>query len=226
MTIRLFLSREQNTSGSINEVMDMRKWFLLLSAFFLIILSLSACRQQTFEDFGESMTLSVCEEYYHVHEKDLCTQYEIYNKRGEKVLSDVTDRPVAIQMADDNIVDIAISRGAGIWEHTYYHVAKEKFSKTYTYVVAQCADRIVYMDIPRDHPIRDRALKVEDVFDLTTPPMVISLDFSPVIEVIESAELVCQGSVLRIVYLSGEEQSVKFLCIKLDLYPFGMPYPF
>ena len=133
--------------------------------------------------------------------------YNIYNKKGETVLSEETSRPLKINMINDSIVDIGIGMGTGITVHKYYDANQDLFSQEYTYVVANRNELIAYIAIPEKNPMENRKIVVQNVFDKNLFCKEFPMDFSKVDTPVVKAEFSEDGKSLQITYLSGEEKT-------------------
>ena len=146
--------------------------------------------------------------YYRIYKGDV-TQvcYDIYDSEGKIVLSEETDRPVEINILGDNIVDIEIGMGTGIATHRYYHVKKNVFSQEFQNVLSNVDNLIAYIDIPKENPLKNRKVIVQNIFDRGLFFKEFQLDFSkldtPVIDAMFSKD----GTSLQLTYFSGEEQT-------------------
>lgn len=180
---------------------------LLLCVAFVLI---SGCSQTQEPNESETVTAKIVDsgKYYSVYNGELTTVcYNIYNKKGETVLSEETSRPLKINMINDSIVDIGISMGTGITVHKYYDANQDLFSQEYTYVVANRNELIAYIAIPEKNPMENRKIVVQNVFDKNLFCKEFPMDFSKVDTPVVKAEFSEDGKSLQITYLSGEEKT-------------------
>ncbi len=104
----------------------------------------------------------VASKYFKLERRGGRFYYEIYDKQGMVVQSKLVDRPTAISMIGETVVDIQIGRGQGLPIHTYYDVETNRFSREYTRVVAASGTLVAY------HPSSSAySLAVCDMFDPT-----------------------------------------------------------
>ena len=154
--------------------------------------------------------------YYCIYRENTTSmRYEIYNSNGAVVLSDITDKPLKIEMLDMNIVDISVGMGTGLAKHKYYSVDKNLFSEEFLYVLSNSNELVAYIDVPKEQPFENRKLVVQNIFDKDVFYREYQINFSrvdtPVIEAVFSED----GSSLHLTYLSGEDltqisQIIKF----------------
>lgn len=158
----------------------------------------SELKQIEIIDFGKYYRI------YKTNNDQVC--YDIYDLNGVVVLSEKTDRPLGINMLNDNIVDIEVDMGTGLTIHKYYSVEKNVFSQKFTYVLTNSDELIAYIDVPKEKPFENRKVVVQNIFDKGLFYKEFQLDFSnvdtPVIEALFSKD----GKSLKLTYLSGEEQ--------------------
>lgn len=133
--------------------------------------------------------------------------YDIYNFEGEIVLSEKTDRPLKINMINDDIIDIAIGMGTGITIHKYYSVGENIFSQEFTYVLSNLDNLIAYIDVPKEKPFENRKVVVQNIFDKSLFYKEFQLDFSHVHTPVIEAKFSKDGASLQLTYLSGEKQT-------------------
>ena len=197
----------------------MKKYLYLLLLIFTLTLFLSACSSDTDNISEESEQLEVIDsgEYYRNYNTYLThIRYDIYDKNGNVVLSDETDRPLRINMLCDDIVDIRIGMGTGVAVHKYYDAAKDIFSQEYCYVLTAKEDLVAYIDVSEKEPFENRKVVVRNIFDKSLFYKEYYLDFSNVDTPVIDAEFSSDSASLRLTYLSGEAQTETFE--NLDLY--------
>lgn len=90
------------------------------------------------------------DKYYSIIGKaPTCVKYNIYDRNGNTVFSETTDRPVKITRNGDNVIDIAKGIGTGITAHRFYNTEENAFSETF-YGVISSSDRLVaFIDVDR-----------------------------------------------------------------------------
>lgn len=194
----------------------MRKNMLLLGC--ILCCLMSACRAKpavsenaiteiTVFQSGEERLIDSGNFYRIYKESAFKMHFHIYNSLGEIVLSESTDRPLNINMVNDNLVNIRISMGTGIAMNRYYSVDKNVFSQEYTYVVANRDEVVAYIDVPDQKPFENRKIVVRNVFNSDALYKEFSLDFSPVDTPVEEAVFSEDGKSLLLTYLSGEDET-------------------
>lgn len=134
-------------------------------------------------------------------------RYEIYNTKGETVLSETTDRPLKINTINDNLIDIAIGMGTGITVHKYYSISNDIFSSEFTYVYSNLDELIAYIYVPTENPMENRKVIIQNIFDKSLFYKEFELDFSKVDTPIMEATFSRDGKSLQITYLTGEAQT-------------------
>lgn len=186
----------------------MKKYlFLLVFVFFFFI---SACSQHKNVVDNELEQLEIIDSgtYYRIYKGNInqvC--YDIYNSKGEIVLSQTTDRPLEINMISDDIIDIKVGMGSGIAIHKYYSICENVFSQEFSYVLSSSDKLIAYIHVPKERPFENRKVIVQNIFDKNLFYKEFQLDFShvdtPVVEAVFSKD----GASLQLTYLYGEEQT-------------------
>ena len=146
--------------------------------------------------------------YYRIYKENsnqVC--YDIYNFDGEIVLSEKTDRPLEINMINDDIVDIKIGMGTGITIHKYYSVGENIFTQEFPYVLSNLDKLIAYIDVSKEKPFESRKVIVQNIFDKNLFHKEFQLDFSNVDTPVVEAKFSKDGESLQLTYLSGEDQT-------------------
>lgn len=146
--------------------------------------------------------------YYRIYkENDNQVRYEIYNPEGKIALSKKTDRPIEINMIGDDIIDIGIGMGTGITIHKYYNANENIFSQDFTNVLSDSDKLIAYIDVPKENPLENRKVIVQNIFDKGLFYKEFQLDFSNVDTPVIEAKFSKDGTSLQLTYLSGEDQT-------------------
>lgn len=146
--------------------------------------------------------------YYRIYkENDNQVHYEIYNPEGKIALSKKTDRPIEINMIGDDIIDIGIGMGTGITIHKYYNANENIFSQDFTNVLSDSDKLIAYIDVPKENPLENRKVIVQNIFDKGLFYKEFQLDFSNVDTPVIEAKFSKDGTSLQLTYLSGEDQT-------------------
>lgn len=148
--------------------------------------------------------------YYRIY-KGNATQvcYNIYDSNGKIVLSETTERPLKINMLNDNIVDIRIGMGTGNAVHKYYNAERGVFSDNFSYVLSNLNELVAYIYVPEKNAFDNRKVVVQNVFDRNLLYKEYQLNFSNVDTPVIDAAFSDDGTVLTVVYLSGTEQTEK-----------------
>ena len=133
--------------------------------------------------------------------------YEIYNSTGEIVLSEKTDRPLEINIINDDTINIKIGMGTGLSIDKYYSVADNIFSQEFTYVLSNHDRLIAYIDVCKENPFENRKIIVQNIFDKNLYYKEYELDFSYVDTPVIEANFSEDGTSLQLTYLSGDEQT-------------------
>lgn len=185
----------------------MKKYlFIFTCAIFLFISACTINRIRTCDRF-ERRDIIASGKYYSIYRgNNTQLHYYVYDANGKTVLSERTDRPLRIDMLDDNIVDIVIGMGTGITEHKYYGVEEGVFSQVFTYVLCASDRLVAYIYIPPENPFEDRKVIVQDIFDPNLFHEEFQLDFSPNDTPVLEANFSADGSSLQLTYLSGEKE--------------------
>ena len=194
----------------------MKKYLYLLVCVFFCFISACSPNKNVENSDPEQIEIIDSGTYYRIYKGNInqvC--YDIYNTEGEIVLSEKTDRPLQINMINDDIIDIEIGMGTGITIHKYYGVGENIFSQEFQYVLSNLDKLIAYIDVQTEKPFENRKVIVQNIFDKRLFYKEIQLDFSnvdtPVIEALFSKD----GTSLQLTYLSGEEQTQ--IAVTLDL---------
>lgn len=186
----------------------MKKYlYLLVFALFCFI---SACSPYNNISNSEPKQMEIIDSgtYYRIYKGNI-TQvcYDIYNLDGEIVLSEKTDRSLKINMINDDIIDIETGMGTGIIIHKYYSVGENIFSQEFQYVLSNSDKLIAYIDAPKEKPLENRKVIVQNIFDKSLFYKEFRLDFSNVDTPAIEAKFSKDGVSLQLTYLSGEEQT-------------------
>ncbi len=146
--------------------------------------------------------------YYRIYkENDNQVRYEIYNPEGKIALSKKTDRPIEINTIGDDIIDIGIGMGTGITIHKYYNANENIFSQDFTNVLSVSDKLIAYIDVPKENPLENRKVIVQNIFDKNMFYKEFKLNFSNVDTPVIEAKFSKDGTSLQLTYLSGEDQT-------------------
>ena len=146
--------------------------------------------------------------YYCIYQEYITrVSYEIYDSQGKVVLSETTDRPLKINMVNDDTLDISIGFGTGIVSHQYYSVDKNVFSQEFLYVLSNSDELVAYIDIPEEKPFENRKVVVQNIFDKNIFYKDFQLEFSHVDTPVIDATFSKDGTALQLTYLSGEERT-------------------
>lgn len=185
----------------------MKKYLCLFAS--VIFLLLSACSQNQIKvgEQYEHREIIASGKHYSIYKGNgtrLC--YYIYDATGKTVLSERTDRPLKIDMLNDDIVDIEIGMGTGIIEHKYYGVEEGVFSQVFTYVLCNSDRLVAYIDVPTENPFEDRKVIVQDIFDKNLFYEEFQMDFSKNDTPVLDARFSSDGTSLQLTYLSGEKE--------------------
>ena len=171
---------------------------------------MSACSpyKNTVNNEPEQIEIIDSGTYYRIYKGNInqvC--YDIYNSDGEIVLSEKTDRPLEINMINDDIIDIKIGMGTGITIHKYYDVDENVFSQEFQYVLSNLEQLIAYVDVPKANPLENRKVIVRNIFDKQLFYKEYELDFSYVDTPVIEAKFSRDGAALHLTYLSGEQKT-------------------
>ena len=180
--------------------------YLLVCALFCFIVGCTP-NENALNNESEQMKMVDSGKYYRIYKGNInqvC--YEIYNTEGELVLSDKTERPLEINMINDDIVDIEIGIGTGITTHRY-DVGEDIFSQKFQYVLSNFDKLVAYIDVPKEKPLENRKVIVRNMFDKQYFYKEFLLDFSNVDTPVIDAKFLKNGTSLQLTYLSGEEQT-------------------
>lgn len=186
----------------------MKKYLYLLVCIFFCFMSACSPYKNTVNNEPEQIEIIDSGTYYRIYKGNInqvC--YDIYNSDGEIVLSEKTDRPLEINMINDDIIDIKIGMGTGITIHKYYSVGENIFSQQFSYVLSNSDQLIAYIDVPKEKPLENRKVIVQNIFDKSLFYKEFQLDFSNVDTPVIEADFSKDGASLQLTYLSGEEQT-------------------
>lgn len=136
--------------------------------------------------------------------------YKIYDEAGNMVLSESTDRPLSITMADESTVDISEGMGSGLTRHVYYDTENNLFSDAFYYVVCTSDDLVAYIGSSQNDSSQNTTLIVRDIFEKEDFYKEFHPDFSETslydLSAVEGAFSKDQSS-LNITYASEERQT-------------------
>lgn len=181
----------------------MKKYlYMLLPVLFCF---LTAC--SPYSNFKQTQIIDSGKYYRIYKENDNQVRYEIYNPEGKIALSKKTDRPIEINMIGDDIIDIGIGMGTGITIHKYYNANENIFSQDFTNVLSDSDKLIAYIDVPKENPLENRKVIVQNIFDKGLFYKEFQLDFSNVDAPVIEAKFSKDGTSLQLTYLSGEDQT-------------------
>lgn len=181
----------------------MKKYlYMLLPVLFCF---LTAC--SPYSNFKQTQIIDSGKYYRIYKENDNQVRYEIYNPDGKIALSKKTDRPIEINMIGDDIIDIGIGMGTGITIHKYYNANENIFSQDFTNVLSDSDKLIAYIDVPKENPLENRKVIVQNIFDKGLFYKEFQLDFSNVDTPVIEAKFSKDGTSLQLTYLSGEDQT-------------------
>lgn len=186
----------------------MKKYLCLLVCVLFCFISACSPYKNALNNEPEQIEIVDSGTYYRIYKENInqvC--YDIYNVEGEIVLSEKTDRPLEINMINDGIIDIEIGMGTGITMHKYYSVGENIFSQKFSYVLSNLDKLIAYIDVPKQKPLENRKVIVQNIFDKSLFYKEFQLDFSNVDTPVIEAEFSKDGASLQLTYLSGEEQT-------------------
>ena len=186
----------------------MKKYLYLLVCILLCFISACSPYKSTLNNEPEQIEIIDSGAYYRIYKGNInrvC--YNIYNSEGEIVLSEKTDRPLEINMINDDIIDIESGMGTGITIHKYYGVGENIFSQEFPYVLSNLDKLIAYIDVPKENPFENRKIIVQNIFDKNLFYKKYQLDFSNVDTPVIEAKFSKDGASLQLTYLSGEDQT-------------------
>lgn len=141
---------------------------------------------------------------YKINTTQVC--YEIYNSNADIVLSETTDKPLTIDMINNDIVDIGIGMGTGLTTHKYYNIKQNQFSEEFLYVLSNSNELIAYIDAPEHKSFENRKVIVQNIFDKKLFHKKFQLDFSDVDTPVTQASFSEDEKSLQITYLSGKDE--------------------
>lgn len=212
MTTHNFLFKEQKISGSIDRSCDIMKKHLYI-IICIIFCFLTACSLQP--SINNSIVTNPSEnykiidscEYYRIY-KINTTQvyYEIYNSNGDIALSETTDKPLTIDMINNDVVDIGIGMGTGLTTHKYYSIKQNLFSQEFLYVLSNSNELIAYIDVPKHKSFENRKVIVQNIFDKELYHKEFQLDFSDVDTPVIQGSFSEDEKSLQITYFSGKDE--------------------
>ena len=186
----------------------MKKFLYLLICVLLCFISGCASRKVVDMDKDEQREIVDSGKYYCIYQEYITrVSYEIYDSQGKVVLSETTDRPLKINMVNDDTLDISIGFGTGIVSHQYYSVDKNVFSQEFLYVLSNSDELVAYIDIPEEKPFENRKVVVQNIFDKNIFYKDFQLEFSHVDTPVIDATFSKDGTALQLTYLSGEERT-------------------
>lgn len=194
----------------------MKKYLYLLVCVLFCFISACSPNKNVENSDPEQIEIIDSGTYYRIYKGNInqvC--YDIYNTEGEIVLSEKTDRPLKINMINDDIIDIEIGMGTGITIHKYYGVGENIFSQEFQYVLSNLDKLIAYIDVQTEKPFENRKVIVQNIFDKRLFYKEFQLDFSNVDTPVTEALFSKDGTSLQLTYLSGEEQTQ--IAVTLDL---------
>ena len=131
--------------------------------------------------------------------------YRILDSNGNTVISETTTRPLSIAIIGDDIIDINISFGSGVSQHQYYGIEKNTLSDTFEDVFATSGELIVYMNVPKENPMKNRTLVIQNIFDKENLFVEYKLDFSNYVIPVEKIIFSKDSNALEITYYKGPE---------------------
>lgn len=176
----------------------MNKYLCLLICILLCNFTACSPQKQEIVDSGK---------YYRIYKHNITeVSYEIYDSVGNIVMSETTDRPLKIDLLNENIVDISTGMGTGITEHKYYSVEQNVISEVFSYVIAANNELVAYINVPEEQPLKKRRVVVQNAFDKSLFYKEYELDFSKVDTPILDASFSEDGLLLEVIYLSGVDQ--------------------
>lgn len=193
----------------------MKKYLWLLASIVCCFISACSFRNDVTEkelnesDIYQSENKAVIDsgKYYRIYKTNITeVNYDIYNSKGEVILSQTTDRPLEIDMINDEIIDISIGMGTGLVIHKYYSVKQELFSEEFSYVVANLNDLVAYIGFSQEGGFENRRVIVQNIFDKNLFFEEYQLNFSNVDIPVIQATFSEDGSALQLIYLSGKEK--------------------
>lgn len=191
--------------------MNMKKYICLLVSILVCIMSACSpytCAEDTSVHQTEYDEIIDSGKYYCVYKGSITrVYYNIYDKNGNIALSEETERPLEIKMLNDNVVDIAIGVGTGITIHKYYNVEENIFSQEFSYVLSNLDEMVAYIAVPKEKPMENRKIIVQNIFDRNLFYKEFLLDFSNVDTPVIEANFSTDGEALQLTYLCGEEQT-------------------
>lgn len=134
--------------------------------------------------------------------------YVIYDTQGNIVHQVETGGAYPeISMLEDNILGVQVKKGTGVYVHRYYDLSEDLVSKEYQYVIAYCNGNVAYIEVPQEHPLQERRLVVESIFEENALPKTYDIDFAPVDSPVIDARFTNDGKAITITYLSGDGQN-------------------
>lgn len=195
----------------------MKRWvclFLSIALCFFTSCSLQTTDHAYDNSYGEVIEAGKHYRILKINGDKIC--YQIYNTVGDIVLSEITDRPLNIDVINENIIDIGIGMGTGLTIHKYYDIENDIISEEYLYVLANLNELVAYIDVPENNSFQERKVIVQNIFDESAFHKEYQLDFSNIDTPVIDASFSDDGLVLSVVYLSGEEQLQKSVTLSLN----------
>lgn len=183
----------------------MKKFLCLLTI--MVICIVSACSPYGIDNRQAHKEIVDSDKYYCIYKDDEGTVgFELYNMYGDVVLSEKTNRPIKVNMLNEDIVHIEVGMGTGIAIHKFFNVSKNQFSQEFTYVLANSDNLIEFIDIPKNNSMENRKVVVQNVFDSSLYYKEFSLNFSNVDTPVVEANFTENETSLQLTYLSGREK--------------------
>ncbi len=145
--------------------------------------------------------------YYRVTKTDVegVQRYEVFSKDGRTVLSDTTDCPIIIGMADRNTVKVKILRDAEVDDCQYYDVENDRLSAVFQCVLTEENGQVAYLDGDIRDSLDSRVIVVRDMFDDAGFYREYTLDLSPAYRnPIEFARFTEGNGGVQVAYLTGK----------------------
>lgn len=184
----------------------MRKYLYIMVCILACFISACSLNKNVFNSESEYMDIIDSGKYYRIYKMDITNVcYNIYDSNGKIVLSEITDRPLSINMLSQDIVDIETGMGSGIATHKYYEPYRNVFSKEFSYVLANSGKLVAYIDVPTEHPFENRMVVVQNIFDSDVFYKEYQLDFADIDTPVVEAEFSNDGKTLKLTYLSGDD---------------------
>lgn len=133
---------------------------------FYVLLTAAACLITGCSSVGQSAELIQSGRYFNISKGTQPSEvnYEIYDVGGNVVLSESTDRPLSITMADESTVDISEGMGSGLTRHVYYDTENDAFSDEFYYVICTSDNLVAYIGTSQNDESKNRTLIVQNIF--------------------------------------------------------------